>query len=127
MRNKVLVLNAEPADCQSICALLAEYFYMAVPVDTLANLKRHLSNGEYLAVIMDIDSVPLDNRSIRNLVLEYPGTCILCVSKDRFHPELKDAICYHIYACLRKPVDPDELQFWLRSIRENEVDSSVQR
>ena len=48
------------------------------------------------------------------------ATRFLCTSKDRFHPELKDAICYHIYACLNKPVDPDEMVFWIKSIFDEE-------
>jgi DNA-binding NtrC family response regulator len=120
MEKKIIVLDAEPAECQWICTQLAEQNYLVAAVQSLADLKERLKFEAYMAVIMNIDSVPIDNRSIRNLVLEFPGTCILCTSKDRFHPDLKDAICYHIYACLNKPVDPDELFYWLRSIREND-------
>ena len=116
MIKPVLVLDAEHTTRQKICDLLAEEHYATVAVHSFTDLKRHLQAERYLAVLMDIDSVPVDNRSIRNLVLEFPGTCILCMSKDRFHPDLKDAICYHIYACLNKPVDPDEIFYWLRSI-----------
>jgi hypothetical protein len=69
---------------------------------------------------LDIDTVPVNNRTIRDLALKNPSVRFLCTSKDRFHPELKDAICYHIYACLNKPIDPDELLFWLKSIYEEE-------
>ena len=123
MKKSVLVFDAEQAAGQRICDLLAEEHYPTEVVRSLADLKRRLQAGSYLAVLMDIDSVAVDNRSIRNLVLEFPGTCILCMSKERFHPDLKDAICYHIYACLNKPVDPDELFYWLRSINENDSDS----
>jgi hypothetical protein len=41
-------------------------------------------------------------------------------SAKRFHPELQDAIQHHIYACLNKPVDPDELLFWVKSVYEEE-------
>jgi hypothetical protein len=75
---------------------------------------------------MDIDSVPVDNRTIRELTIKHPETYFLCTSKDRFHPDLKDAICYHIYACLNKPVDPDELFYWLRSIDEDDADPKNQ-
>ncbi|MCK5196674.1 MAG: hypothetical protein KAQ71_22875, partial [Desulfobulbaceae bacterium] len=80
--------------------------------------------GGYLAIIIDIDSVAVDNRVIRELTVSYPEIYFLCTSKDRFHPELKDAICYHIYACLTKPVDPDELVYWLRSIYKDETRST---
>jgi hypothetical protein len=45
---------------------------------------------------------------------------ILCLSSARFHPELKESFLSHIYACLTKPIDPDELRYWLRSIQEDE-------
>ncbi len=83
-------------------------------------LEEDLASGQYVAVVLDIDSVPIDNRTIRELAIKYPAVRFLCTSKDRFHPELKDAICYHIYACLNKPVDPDELLFWIKSIYEED-------
>ena len=55
--------------------------------------------------------------------LEFPGAPVLCVSQDKFHPELKDAICYHIYACLNKPIDTEELLYWLQCIRKDETGS----
>jgi hypothetical protein len=89
----------------------------------MAELESFLKDKACKAVLMDIDSVPVNNRTIRELTIKHPGTYFLCTSKDRFHPELKDAICYHIYACLNKPVDPDELFYWLKSIYEEDADS----
>jgi len=76
-----------------------------------------------MAVILDIDSFPMTNSEIRELTINFPRVCFLCLSEDRFHPELKDAICYHIYACMAKPVDPDEMIYLLRCIREDETGS----
>ncbi len=122
MEKTILVLDAEPTECRNLCDLLAKERYTAIPVRSLADLKEYLLTESYIAVVIDIDSIPIDNRTIRKLVLDNSGMHILCVSKDKFHPELKDAICYHIYACLNKPVDPDELIYFLRSIYENETD-----
>ncbi len=122
MKKTILVLDAEPTECRNLCDLLAKERYTAIPVRSLADLKEYLLTESYIAVVIDIDSISIDNRTIRKLVLDNPGMHILCVSKDKFHPELKDAICYHIYACLNKPVDPDELIYFLRSIYENETD-----
>ncbi len=93
-------------------------------MNSIRNLELHFEKKKYLAVIIDIDTVPINNRLIRELTLKYPGIYFFCLSKDRFHPELKDAICYHIYACLNKPVDPDELFYLLKDIYENESDSN---
>ena len=73
-----------------------------------------------MAVIIDLDSVAVDNRTIRSLALQFPKIPFLCLSKERFHPELKDSIRDHIYACLIKPIDPDELGYWLKCIREDD-------
>ena len=63
-----------------------------------------------------VDTAPLDNRTVRDLTTKYPAVYFLCLSSKRFHPELKDAICYRIYACINKPMDPEELFFCLKSI-----------
>jgi len=78
-----------------------------------------LKDKACIAVIMDIDSVAVDNRAIRELASDFPAIPFLCISKERFHPELKDSIRNYIYACLTKPVDPDELSYWIKCIRED--------
>jgi DNA-binding NarL/FixJ family response regulator len=79
-----------------------------------------LGRADCLAVILDVDSVMLSNRIIRMLKENFPALSIFCTSRRRFHPELQDALSHYISACLSKPVDPDELNFWLKSIRDDE-------
>ena len=119
---KILVIDADATSCQELVKLLAGRQYPATSIHILSDLEGHLEKGSYLAVILDIDSVPVDNRVISKLTIEYPEVHFLCTSKDRFHPDLKDAICYHIYACLTKPVDPDEIFYLLRSVYEDDAD-----
>ena len=116
----ILVLDRNAQSSQELCNLLKSEQYQSVTINSLSDLEPGIAKENPVAVLIDIDSVPVDNRSIRNLALKYPGVRFLCTSKDRFHPELKDAICYHIYACLNKPVDPDELLYWIKSIYEEE-------
>ena len=80
---------------------------------------------ESLALLIDVDSVTVDNRTIRDLKLKFPGIEFLCISGTRFHPDLQEAIAHHFYACLLKPVDPDELYYWLKSIYENELKTRI--
>jgi len=122
MEKKILVLNADITSCQELVELLEGRQYATTSIHALSDLEGHLEKGGNLTVILDIDSVPVDNRVIRDLTIKYPEVHFLCTSKDRFHPDLKDAICYHIYACLAKPVDPDEIFFLLRSIYEDDTD-----
>ena len=121
---KIAVLNAYKEECQELCNLLDQR-YKTEALFTLADLEVFLKKQDCLAVLMDIDSVSVDNRTIRELTIRHPETYFLCTSKDRFHPELKDAICYHIYACLNKPVDPDELFYWLKCIHEEHANAKI--
>lgn len=122
MKKKILVMNADEKECGDLCTLLNEQQYLATPTYSLPELITFIQNIECMVVIMDLDTIPIDNRTIRELTLKYPEIYFLGLSGDRFHPHLKEALCYHIYACINKPVDPDELFFWLKSIRE-ETDS----
>jgi DNA-binding NtrC family response regulator len=120
MKKKIVILAADPDSMEELSDILNSGNYGYIEVHALSSLEALFDCDEYVAVIIDIDSVQVDNRTIRTMALKYPGVRFLCTSRDRFHPELKDAICYHIYACLNKPVDPDELLFWIKSIYEEE-------
>ena len=120
MEKGIIVLDGIKKSSDELCTILESRHYSTSAIQSLPHLEGLIQSEEYLAVIIDIDSVPVDNRTIRYLALTYPGVRFLCTSKDRFHPELKDAICYHIDACLNKPVDPEELLYWIKSIFEGE-------
>ncbi len=95
--------------------------YPAVAVQTLAETKRCLEENDIIIAIIDIDTISVTNQIIREMTIKHPGIYFLCLSERPFHPELEDAICYHIYACINKPVDSDELFYFLRSIYEEET------
>ena len=120
MEKRVVVLDADKSQCRELCAVLSEQDYLVTPLHTLPELEEYIRKRSSTVVVMDIDTIQIDNRTIKKMVLKNPGTYFLCLSYDRFHPELKDAICYHIYACMTKPFDPDELFYWLKSIFEDE-------
>ena len=120
MKKGIIVLDTDKKSSRSLSDMLVSRDYPVTVTPELSCLEKLIESNQYVAVIFDIDSI--DNRIIRDLALKFPGLCFLCTSKDRFHPELKDAICYHIYACLNKPIDPDELIFWVESIYEEDND-----
>ena len=120
MQKRIIVVDAVRKQCRQFCTLLEEGGYASTPLHSILNLEKCLAAGEYLAVILDIDTVAVDNRTIRELTIKYPGVSFFALSANRFHPEVKAAICYHIYACINKPVDPDELFYWLRCIYEDD-------
>jgi DNA-binding NtrC family response regulator len=120
MQKDILLMDADLLGSAGLLALLSGQDYETQRVGSLTELRHKLAQEKFMAVFMDIDSVAVDNRVIRELAADYPATPFLCISRDRVHPELKDAIRNHIYACLTKPVDMDEITYWLRCIREDQ-------
>ena len=127
MVKEILVLDANRKSCRQLCAVLRGRDFAAKPVYALKDFERSVQGGDFIAVILDLDSVPVYNRIVRQLTLEYPGVYFLATSKGRFHPELKDALCYHFYACINKPIDDEELFYWLESIKGDEGKTKNQK
>jgi DNA-binding NtrC family response regulator len=121
VKKSVLVIDANKEQCRELCELLKEGQFKAKPLFSNHNLEKSVKETGCQAIFWDIDTVPADNRTVRDLTIKFPGIYFFCLSKHPFHPELKDAICYHIYACINRPINPDELFYWLRSIDENEL------
>jgi DNA-binding NtrC family response regulator len=121
----ILFMNADPEESTGISFLLGEADFSTQSVASPAELKKKMKEASFMAVIIDLDSVTVDNRTIRDIASQFPTTPFLCLSKERFHPELKDSIRDHIYACLTKPIDPDELVYWLKCIREDDRSLTV--
>ena len=121
-KNLVAVMGTDAEDVAAICDIIEEGTYRTAICRDLDELKSLLADP-CMAAILDIDSVPLDNRAIRSLTNSHPATCFLCTSRERFHPDLQNAIRDHLFACLHKPVDADELHYFLRCIR-NELTGS---
>lgn len=119
MKQTVVVLDAEKEQCRALCDLLEERQYKAIPVHSLESAKAFFQEGVFHAVIVDLDTMPMDNRTVRELTKLNPRAFFFCISGQRFHPELKEAIHNHFFACFYKPVDPDELFYLLSSTRRN--------
>lgn len=122
MDRKVILISKKTDELEQICRLLSQNGYAYHCIESIDRIRDVLHSSPSTCLIFDYDSIDVDNRTIRKLTIEFPSIYFLCMSKDRFHPELKDAICYHIYACLTKPLDYDELLYWLRCI-DSELDS----
>lgn len=124
-KKTVLIVNAHPEEGAEIYRLLQEAECIAQTIGSVSELKNRLKERGFIAVIMDIDSVAVDNRLIKDIASEFPDIPLLCISKEPFHPELKNSIRDHIYACLTKPIDPDEIRYWMKCIRKDGLDLTV--
>ena len=116
---KVVVLDTDENHSKALCTMLEAKQYHAVPLQSLDSIQGYIQKRTCLAVILDVGNESVDNRSIRQLTLDNPGVYFFVMSQHSYNPELEESICYHIYACLNKPVDQDEMFYWLKCIEEN--------
>lgn len=112
----IIIADANSEERLELWQVLERNHYHAVLTSSLHELLTHIREGSCRAVILDLDSLPVDNRFIRGLCRESPDLRVIGISRRTFHPELEEAMRTYISACLSKPVDPDELVYWLKSI-----------
>ena len=113
---KVAILGNDSAEASVLRRLIEKAAYRTEIYFSLPSLEEGLSLASCMAVILDVDSVPLDNHAIRNLKASHPSVSLLMFSRERFHPELQESISHVLYACLKKPADSDEITYLLKSI-----------
>jgi DNA-binding NtrC family response regulator len=115
-QDPIVVVDADEVQCEELCAILEREHFPTTPLHSLANLALEIQEGASHVVILDLDTLPVDNRFFKDLKRTDPGVCIIGLSSRSFHP-------VYIHACLGKPVDEEELVFWVKSICENDADS----
>jgi DNA-binding NtrC family response regulator len=125
VKKTILVIDADRKQGRELCELLKTGHFKVIPQYSIHDLEKKIKDTECLVILWDIDTVPVDNRTVRELTRKFPAVYLLCLSKQPLHPELKDAISHHVYACLNRPIDTDELFYWLRSIGENQSNSGT--
>jgi DNA-binding NtrC family response regulator len=121
MKKTIVVLDTDKKQCRELCSVLGERHFQAISMHSLESMEKYVQDGVCKAVIMDINTVTVDNKIIKELTKKYPRTFLFCLSKDRFHPHLEEALRGHIFACISKPIDPEELFDCLRVIEKNDA------
>ena len=119
MKTKVLVVNAVKKEADDIAALLRPAGYTPCVVARLEDIETAITDQACMAVLLDLDSFEVSNRAVRRITHRFPEVHFLCTSRKPFHPELEDAIGFHFYACMQKPIDPVELRYWMKCIHQN--------
>lgn len=118
MEKTVFILCADKEEALALRDLLHGQNASSLSFSRMEEMEEEIRSSSCLAVLVDLDSVPVKSREVRKLVSLRPGVKVLCLSRSRYHPELAEAISTDVYACVSKPVDPEELHFWLRSAGE---------
>lgn len=115
----IAVADGDELQCRKSCALLQQLGWRATALYSLPDLEAYLKNRPDGIVILDLDTLAPDNRFFRELKRKAPGINVLALSNRSYHPGLEEAMGSHIYACLAKPLDPEECRYWMKSIAEN--------
>lgn len=118
-RMQVLIASADATESALLSDIIRAFGGAMQVAGSYAELEDRLRERTFHAIIMDIDSLAADNRTIGRLAAASPKGAVLCVSRDRLHPQLQESIRNHVFACLTKPIDPEELGYWLKCIRED--------
>jgi len=119
MNKEVLVLDPDEQQRRILCDVLAAFDYTAISMNSLVKLEQYIEENDCRALILNLDRVAATNKVFRKLKAKRPLLNIIALSKRQIHPELEEAIREYISVCLAKPVDSDELVYWLRTIFEN--------
>ena len=116
---EVILLDADTTQSQNLVAFLKDNAYTATPMNSLANMDRYMAETDCRAVVLNLDSISVTNKMLRDLKRKKPSINIIAHSKRQFHPELEEALREYISVCLAEPVDTEELGYWLKSVFEN--------
>ena len=121
MRERIGVIDNKGDTSRALCAVLKRHDFQATPLSSLSDFESDIRKCAFQVLILDLDSLPVDNRFIRDLRKQNPEVPIIALSSRTFHPELQEALSLYISACLAKPVNPDELIYWLKSIFQDQL------
>jgi DNA-binding NtrC family response regulator len=121
MKPAVAVLATDKEQCREISELLRASEYPTVSLHSCEDLHEQILGASVKVLLVDLDKADVDNSFFRNLKKRRPEVFILALSSASHHPNLQEAMGSHIYACLAKPLDPEELLYWLWSISAHEA------
>jgi DNA-binding NtrC family response regulator len=115
MKHEVAVLVSQKFQTQALLAILSQGPYSPCEIDSMGEVSQYMDGRDKGVLIIDLDSEPVTNAALRELKKKHP-LIIIALSAEHLHPKLEESLRHHIYACLRKPADPDELLYMLRSV-----------
>uniref|UniRef100_A0A7V4LC56 Response regulator n=1 Tax=Desulfobacca acetoxidans TaxID=60893 RepID=A0A7V4LC56_9BACT len=124
---QVVVVTGERGQAPELLGILSSLTYTGVTVPSLAELEDCLPLSPHVAVILDLDTVRPTPSTLRGLKKRYPSLHFMGISSQAYHPGMEEVIGSHLYACLVRPVDAEELGFWLKTIAENLAEAEFSR
>lgn len=119
MGKGIILLTRIRKEAEQLSEFLVNQSYRVILSEHLGDQGQKPDWKKNTIALIDLDSVEVENYTIRRLATKYPQLHLLCMSHKRLHPDLKEAISNYFYACLAKPLDFDELRYWLKCVEDN--------
>ena len=117
----VLIADANAEEGARLLERLSQENYSVIGLGSVTETMAYLGGRKEAprVLILDLDSLPVDTPQLTAFRKRCPTLSIIVLSSRSFHPELRQAMEDQICACLRKPLDTDELLYFVRSFCED--------
>lgn len=116
MQHLIVLVDVSNKEWTDLTVMLTTLGYGILTARSQEDVMALMLREDCRLALIDLDLCGVDNRFFRALKATRSDASIFVVSSRPFHPELKDAMANHICACFRKPVDSEELLFWLKAV-----------
>ena len=115
MKHEVAVLVSHKSQKKAILSILGQGPYAPFALSSMADVSRYMRGRDNGVLLVDLDTEQVTNAALRALKKKHALT-IIALSGENVHPKLEESLRHHIYACLGKPADSDELLYMLKSV-----------
>jgi hypothetical protein len=115
-KNGIFLIGYDGNHTGNLCSILEKERYRPVLISTLSDVKGRLDNQRGQVLLIDLDQITLDNRSLKELRREFPDLGLIGLSSRSFHQELEEAMSRYIDACFEKSEDYEDLLYWLKAV-----------
>jgi len=116
MEKDFYLVTNNPTFGDSFVRQLPEGQFRASVLTSLKALTDELPIASTFIAAVDIDSFEPDIQRIKALKRKYMDVVLLAFSERKFHPEHKEVLSEHFFACLTKPIDMDELLYLIKDV-----------
>ena len=125
MGSKLVFVGSEIYLSDEIKSILDEGGYEIESSESIEDATQKLDRTWSSVLLIDLDGKEITNRQIRDFRRRYKGVQIVAFSSRTYHPELKESLREDVCACLGKPLNSEELIYWLNSITEANPDLMI--
>jgi DNA-binding NtrC family response regulator len=112
----VILVETGKGHPPEVTKILEANGFQVLPCRSIFDLEKLCQEDDHCAVILNLDDPLMNNRVLKEMKRKRPALQIIGISSHLFHPDLKEAIGSHIYACLCEPVDPEQLIYLVKGI-----------